>query len=394
MSGTSYVQLSECRKLVCIRLSDRQLAFATVDKLISTKNLKTVFKGTPDSKNYLDEKNVHCSHQWLAYKPSGAVHSFFFSASEVDESKTEQSGPPKYEFEVVTAETAGSSTEKPPGPNASSTESAVIDFKVKFSKDEVSKGSNQSKVSKVKTPGQSNLDQVPFQTLFKHSTPMRNLCTLLLKFSQSEEIQESNTRLLIGVNSSLIEVNGSKYLCVDMFGGLTRSGLIGMVPHIDCRFYFPNFLEGYFLRKWSKIQTEAEQFKIRARLVGYRIPDTEKESKYHYFKLFLVLHTPVYRVRMQRFSFELRIKKDVMASLVSGKPADSVADSYRLHITDAQTVAHNDGRLAEPMSLTTDIITNPMNFKPCPKLPDQTNEWSYNLQVPVHMRTEILSRNF
>lgn len=52
------MQLSECRKVVCIRQSDKQLAFLTVDKLLNTKNLKTMFKGNADSKNFLDEKNV------------------------------------------------------------------------------------------------------------------------------------------------------------------------------------------------------------------------------------------------------------------------------------------------------------------------------------------------
>jgi hypothetical protein len=58
--GLAYVQLSECRKLICIRYTEKLLAFMAVDFLLtSKKNLKNILKGSPStSTNFLDEKNV------------------------------------------------------------------------------------------------------------------------------------------------------------------------------------------------------------------------------------------------------------------------------------------------------------------------------------------------
>ena len=267
-------------------------------------------------------------------------------------------------------------------------EDSILEFKVKYSKDEVLKGSTHSKVSKVKSSTPLNVgDQFMIQLGDYTHKKIRNLSTLLLKFPKMNEDSSNNTRLFIGVNSSLISQKNSHRLCVDIFGGITRLGNQGLPSPIESKFYYHNYLQKYFEKKVN-YEPEASQFEIRARMVGY--PMTVTDADKYKFQLILALHTPVLRQKMQKIVIELTIDKAILTGPINENPPDKNADLYKLKVLPSAIVGPNDGQPDQPKFAQTEVVTTPMNFKPCPKLPNQENTWCYNLQVPTYLRTEIM----
>ncbi len=266
-----------------------------------------------------------------------------------------------------------------------------MEIKVKFSKDEPSKGSTHSKVvSKVKNTSIPTNDLKAFRNEDLGDNLMTiNLSTLLIKRYSTENRLESDCRLFIGVNASVHEVQKSKCICVDIFGGIAISDPTNFAAKIETKFYFKNHLSDHMMKK-IKIDAEFMRFDIRARMIGYQMTDTENSEEEN-FKLFLVLHTPVYKSKIQLFFFTLKINKSVFTTGQPEKISENNTGSFNLILESVSNELPSRSKHdLIPKPITTDVISTPINFKPCPKLPNDQDSWFYNLQVPSYMRTEII----